>query len=276
MGHPRSTSRGSEFLSTGNILIGMVHVGATPGTPRAELPVSELVTRATNEAKKLNEAGFDAVIIENMHDAPYVHGPDLGPEQTATMALVAAAVKEIFPGPMGVQILSGGNREALAVSQAAGAGFIRCENFVFSHVADEGLLAKAEAGPLLRYRKRIGAEGVAVFADIKKKHASHAMTADVSIEDAVEAAQFFGVDAVIITGSSTGKPAELADLKAARNAASVPVLVGSGVIPESVPALLDHANALIVGSSIKKDGDWFNDIDPKRAGAIVLARDGVR
>jgi len=254
----------------------MVHIGATPGTPRAELPVSELVTRAADEARKLKDAGFDAVIVENMHDAPYIHGSDLGPEQTATMTLVAAAVREIFPGPMGVQILSGGNREALAVSHAVGAGFIRCENFVFSHVADEGLLAKAEAGLLLRYRRHIGAEGVAVFADIKKKHASHAITADVSIEEAVEAAQFFGVDAVIITGSSTGKPADLADLQAARNAASVPVIVGSGVIPESVPSLLDHADALIVGSSIKKDGDWFNYIDPQRAEAIVRARDSVR
>lgn len=276
MGHPRPTSSGSDFLAHGNVLIGMVHVGATPGTPRSELSVHELIDAAVSEAKKLKQVGFDAVIVENMHDAPYVHGDDLGPEQTAAMTLVAAAVKEVFPGPMGVQILSGGNRHALAVSHAVGGGFIRCENFVFSHVADEGLLTKAEAGPLLRYRKQIGAEDVAIFADIKKKHASHAVTSDVSVEDAVEAAQFFGVDAVIITGSSTGKEADLKDLKAARKAASVPVLVGSGVSPRSVVELLEHADGLIVGSSIKEDGDWFNAIDPQRAASVVRARDSVR
>jgi membrane complex biogenesis BtpA family protein len=276
MGHPRPTSRGTDFLSPGNILIGMVHVGATPGTPRAEYTVSELVNRAISEATKLKNAGFDAAIVENMHDAPYVHGSDLGPEQTTAMTLAASAVREIFPGPLGVQILSGGNQQAMAVSHAVGAGFIRCENFVFSHVADEGLLAKAEAGQLLRYRKHIGADDVAVFADIKKKHASHAITGDVSIEDAIEAAQFFGVDAIIITGSSTGKAADISDLKSARKAASVPVLVGSGVTPDSVPALLEHADALIVGSSIKEDGNWYNNIDPARADAIVSARESVR
>ena len=46
---------------------------------------------------------------------------------------------------------------------------IRVENFVFGHVADEGWM-NAGAGPLLRYRKMIGAEKIAVFADIKKKH----------------------------------------------------------------------------------------------------------
>ena len=95
-------------------------------------------------------------------------------------------------------------------------------------------------------------------------------------KEAVEAAQFFGVDAVIITGSSTGKEADLKDLKAARNAASVPVLVGSGVSPRSVVELLEHAHGLIVGSSIKEDGDWFNAIDPQRAASVVRARDSVR
>lgn len=272
MAEPRINTPGSDFLKRGGVLIGMVHVGATPGTPRANQSPAQLVEQARSEARTLREAGFDAVIVENMHDAPYVHGEDLGPEQTAVMTMAAQAVREAFGGPVGVQILSGGNRQALAAAHATGASFIRCENFVFSHVADEGLLAEAEAGPLLRYRKQIGAESVAVLADIKKKHASHAITADIDIAEAVDAAQFFGVDGVIITGPSTGKPAEIEDLSLARKAADVPVLVGSGVTPESVPELFKHAHALIVGSSIKADGKWFNAVDPKRAKAIVDAR----
>ncbi|MCA9273300.1 MAG: BtpA/SgcQ family protein [Phycisphaerales bacterium] len=272
MAQPRINTPGSDFLKQGNVLIGMVHVGATPGTPRASQSPTQLVEQARTEAKTLRDAGFDAVIVENMHDAPYVHGDDLGPEQTAVMTLAAQAVREAFGGPVGVQILSGGNRQALAAAHATGASFIRCENFVFSHVADEGLLAKAEAGPLLRYRRQIGADSVAVLADIKKKHASHTITADISITEAVEAAQFFGVDGVIVTGPSTGKPTDIEDLKAARAAADVPVLVGSGVTPESVQTLLKHAHALIVGSWIKSDGKWFNAVDPARARAIVQAR----
>lgn len=250
----------------------MVHVGATPGTPRASQPPAQLVEQAAREAKVLREAGFDAVIVENMHDAPYVQGEALGPEQTAVMTLAAQAVREAFGGPVGVQILSGGSRQAMAVAHATGGSFIRCENFVFAHVADEGLLPRAEAGPLLRFRRQIGADGVAVLADIKKKHASHAITADIDISEAVEAAQFFGVDGVIVTGTATGKPASLDDLAKARSAADVPVLVGSGVTPEAVPELFRHAHALIVGTWIKAGGHWANPVDPERAKALVRAR----
>ena len=44
-----------------------------------------------------------------MHDAPYVHGDDLGPEIVASMTRVAHAVRQAVGVPLGVQILSGGN-----------------------------------------------------------------------------------------------------------------------------------------------------------------------
>jgi membrane complex biogenesis BtpA family protein len=256
-----------------NALIGMVHVGALPGTPGGDTPVDMLAGQAAVEARMLADAGFDAVILENMHDAPYVHGEDLGPEIVAAMTRVGLEIESVVGGlPLGVQILSGGNRHALAVAQSIGASFIRAENFVYAHVADEGLLAKAEAGELLRYRKRIDAADVAVYTDIKKKHASHAITADLSIEDAAEAALFFGSDGLIVTGTSTGKPTAIDDVRRVKAVAGVrPVLVGSGVTPDSAPALLDHADALIVGSAIKHDGHWSNPVDPQRAAALVKA-----
>ena len=52
---------------------------------------------------------------------------------------------------------------------ATGAHFIRAEGFVFSHVADEGMM-DACAGKLLRHRRTIGAERVLVLSDVKKKH----------------------------------------------------------------------------------------------------------
>lgn len=56
-----------------------------------------------------------------------------------------------------------------------------------------------------RYRHQISASNVAVYADIKKKHSSHAITGDVSVAETAVAAQFFNADGVIITGSTTGK-----------------------------------------------------------------------
>jgi uncharacterized protein len=251
------------------LLIGMVHVGALPGTPRASLPVSTLAANAAREAKLLQDAGFDSVMIENMHDAPYVHGSQ-SPEITAAMTRVGQAVREAVPNlQLGVQVLSGGAKEALAIALAIGASFVRVENFVFAHVADEGLLERAEAGPLLRYRKLIGADHIHIYADLKKKHASHAITADVSLAETVEGAMFFGADGVIITGSSTGKPADLADVKAAKATSTKPVLVGSGATAQNAAALLAHADGLIVGSSIKAGGHWSNPVDPARAKEFI-------
>jgi len=82
------------------------------------------------------------------------------------------------PLPLGVQVLAAANREALAVALAVGATFVRVENFVYAHVADEGLMPVADAGPLLRYRRQIGADHVKILADVKKKHSSHALTAE--------------------------------------------------------------------------------------------------
>lgn len=259
-------------------LVGMVHVGALPGTPKSLEDLDSITTRACDEARLLEDAGFHAIIIENMHDRPYVHGDKLGPEIVAGMTRVACAVRETIDVPFGVQILSGGNRHALAVAQAGGGRFIRCENFVFSHIADEGLLPEAEAGALLRYRRNMGAESICICCDIKKKHASHAITADLSLADCAEAAEFFGADALIITGTATGHPTRVEDVAEARGASRLPVLVGSGVVPDTVGPLFEYADALIVGSYLKQGGLWSNPLDPARCEAIVqaAAEAGVR
>lgn len=178
------------------------------------------ITLALLKSSLLNERGThkyliqDGLIIENMHDVPYSF--NVGPEVCACMTAVCSAVRHVCPTlPLGVQILSSANQQALAVALASGSAFhqlirkfpsscwvflllsserhdffffvqinsstalmcvcfsgldfIRAEGFVFSHVADEGLL-NACAGDLLRYRKQIGADGVQIFTDIKKKH----------------------------------------------------------------------------------------------------------
>ena len=268
-GLPMHPNLAQIIPNTDTALIGMVHVGALPGTPYHNQSIDAIVNQAVTEAKQLQDAGFDALIIENMHDAPYVHGCELGPEIVAGMTRVAHAVTDAITIPAGVQILSGGNKHAIAVASSVGGAFIRCENFVFAHVADEGLLAQAEAGGLLRYRKAIGAEHIKVFCDIKKKHASHAITGDIDIAEFAHAGEFFGADGFIVTGLSTGKPTELDDVKAVRNATKLPVLVGSGVTPQAAETLSEYADGLIVGSWIKADGYWKNPVDPTRAKEMV-------
>jgi len=252
-------------------LIGMVHVLALPGTPRSALPVDQIAARAAAEAKLLADAGFDALLVENMHDAPYL-AREVGHEITAAMTACVLAVRGAARIPVGVQVLGGANHSALAVAHAAGGAFIRAEGFVFSAVADEGLLADADAGPLLRHRRHIGAERVLIAADIQKKHSSHALTHDIDLAAHARAAEFFGAEALIVTGAETGKATAYADLKATREATPLPLIVGSGATPETLPRLFECADAVIVGSALKQEGRWSNQLDMARVDAMVRAR----
>lgn len=255
-------------------LVGMIHVGALPGTPRSCATVGELARTAQREAAVLANGGVDAILLENMHDVPYLNRR-VGPEIVAAMTAVCAAVREAVAVPLGVQVLAGANREVVAVAHAAGCQFVRCEGFVFSHVADEGLMAEADAGPLLRYRRMVGAEAVAIIADVKKKHSSHAITADVDLAETAKAAALFGADGVVVTGTATGEPTRPEDVAAVAEAVDQAVFVGSGVTPENAPALAPHADALIVGSYLKRDGFWENEPDPARVAAMVKAVHGT-
>jgi len=258
----------SEAFGAPRALIGMVHVGALPGSPAAHFAVERLVEHAVGEARGYRAAGFRAIAIENMHDRPYLKG-GVGPEVTAAMAVIGREIRRETDLLLGVQVLAGANREALAVAHACGAAFVRVEGFVFAHVADEGLI-EASAGDLLRYRRAIGAEAVRVFADIKKKHAAHALTADVSLAETARAAEFFLADGVIVTGNATGEPAKRGDVSEVVNATRLPVLVGSGITPANIDHYA-HAQGFIVGSALKQGGVWSNPIDPDALRAMAVA-----
>lgn len=256
-------------------IVAMIHVGALPGTPRAADSLRDVIRRAVNEARIYIDAGVDALLIENMHDLPYLNG-DVGPEIVAAMTAVGSAIRPLTDLPLGVQILAAANREALAVALACEAQFIRAENFAFAHIADEGLMPQAHAGPLLRYRRNIGASSVRILADIKKKHASHALTADISLPDAAHAAEWMGADGIIITGSATGRPTAPADVSAARKAVQIPVYVGSGTTATNLEQHWPDADGFIVGSAFKSDGDWASPVEPQRVTAFMRAVAALR
>ena len=187
-----------------------------------------------------------------MHDVPYLNG-NVGPEIVASMMAVAQELKRNIDLPMGIQILAAANKEALAVAQSANFEFIRTEGFVFGHLADEGYIDSC-AAELLRYRKNIGAENIAIFTDIKKKHSSHSISQDVSISETAKAAAFFDSDGIIITGSSTGTEASENELLEVKKNLDIPVIIGSGLSITNIEKYYSLADAFIVGSAFKKNG----------------------
>jgi membrane complex biogenesis BtpA family protein len=250
-------------------IIGMVHVAALPGTPRNSKNVTEIVLEALRDALLLAEGGVDAIMIENMHDRPYLNRV-AGPEIVSAMTAVAVELRRQIDLPLGIQILAGANKAALAVALAAGFEFIRAEGFVFAHLADEGWM-DSDAGELLRFRKQIGAEHIKIFTDIKKKHSSHAVSADVSIAETAKTAEFFLSDGVIVTGAATGEKTSIDEVKAVKQVVKIPVIIGSGVDARNIHEYFDFADAFIVGSSLKTDGNWENPVDLKRVQELLRA-----
>ncbi|MEZ7892760.1 MAG: BtpA/SgcQ family protein [Candidatus Wallbacteria bacterium] len=249
----------NDLFKTDKVIIGMIHVNALPGTPKFAGSVKTIVEKAKKEALLYKNAGIDAIAIENMHDVPYLKN-SVGAEITAAMSIIGHEVKSCSNMPCGIQILAGANIEALAVAQSAELDFIRAEGFVFAHTADEGIIESC-AGNTLRYRRMIGAENVLVFTDIKKKHSSHSITADVDIAETAHAAEFFLSDGVIVTGAATGMEASITEITQVKKAVKIPVLVGSGITYDNLEKYIPAADAFIVGSYFKKDGYWENDID---------------
>lgn len=250
-------------------IIGVVHVHALPGSGDYKGLMNQVLDKALFDARTYKEEGVDALMIENTHDVPYEKGR-VEPETVAAMTLVANAIKQETMLPLGIQILAGANLEALAVAHAVGLDFIRVEGYVYAHVGDEGIHESC-AAKLYRKRAQLHAEQIKIFADIKKKHSSHAITDDITLAETAKDAEFFKVDGVIVTGARTGEAPESGEVRAVRKAVSNQVLVGSGVTEHNMLELAAYADAVIVGSSAKHEGLWFNAVESERVKRLVAS-----
>ena len=252
-------------------IIGVVHLAPLPGSPRyGGDGVAPLYERALVDARAYLEGGCDGLIVENHGDIPFAKPGDIGPEVAAHMAVAADRIRLAFGRPVGVNVLANAPVPALAVASASGASFIRVNQWANAYVANEGLL-DGEAGRAMRYRAQLQARSVRIFADAHVKHGAHAITGDRSIEELVRDLVFFDADAVIATGQRTGDTAKLDEIRTIKAASHLPTLVGSGVTRENVGAILEIADGVIVASSLKQDGVWWNPVDPDRVRAFVAA-----
>lgn len=257
-----------KFKEKKPLIIGCVHILPLPGAAGYSGDISAIISQAEKEAVIYAKSGFDAIILENMHDTPYLKGA-VYPETTAAMTAVACKVRQSLPEiPIGIQVLSAANREALSIAIAAGLNFIRVEGFVFAHVADEGIIQSC-AAELIRVRAYLKAQNISILADIKKKHSSHSITADVSIEETVEAAEFMNADGIVITGVSTGKAPSLDELQSVKAVSKLPVLLGSGITMDNVLDYYKFTDGIIIGSFCKEEGYWKNSVSEERCGSFI-------
>ncbi|MEO1549790.1 MAG: BtpA/SgcQ family protein [Pseudomonadota bacterium] len=244
-------------------VIGMVHLGAMPGTPLHD-PKLDLLAGARADLAALQNAGFDAVLFGNENDRPYELQVD--PATTATMAAVIGALRAEITVPFGVNVLWD-PMASVALGVATGAAFVR-EIFTGTYASDMGVWSP-DAGQALRYRNRLGRADMAMLYNVSAEFA-HSLDAR-SLPDRARSAVFSAIpDAVLVSGQITGEAAALSDLDAVKAVLpDTPVLANTGVTHQSVGDVLAVADGCIVGSSLKVAGDTWNPVDPERAHAFM-------
>jgi hypothetical protein len=249
-------------------LVGMVHLLPLPGSPRWAGSLDAVVERAVGDARALAAGGFHACLVENWGDAPFSPGR-ADPASIAAMAVVVAEVRRAVALPVGVNVLKNDAGGALAVAVATGAAFVRVNVHVGAVVGDQGVL-QGDAYTTLRYRRLLGAT-TRLFVDVGGKHA--VPLAPVELEQvARDAAERGLADALVVSGPATGQPTDPGDVKRVRAVvADRPLLVGSGVTPDTVGPLLALADGVIVGTWLKRDGRTTNPVDPDRARTLARA-----
>ena len=250
-------------------LAAMIAVRPLPGSPGYLGDGDAIVAAALSDLQHYDEAGVDAIVLENSHDLPYIK-PPLPTAAVELMKRLAREVRQGFDKPIGIQMLEAANEIALDIAHEADLDFLRAEGYVFAHVGGAGIIEGC-AGRLLRKRKELGCEHIEVFGDVKKKHCSHALTGDLDILDEIKQAEFFLVDRVIVTGARTTEPPNVAELRRVKNAAHVPVVIGSGMTPENIETYYPLADGFIVGSTLRRNGRFLGELEPKRLAAFTTA-----
>jgi membrane complex biogenesis BtpA family protein len=246
----------------------MLHVPPLPGAPRSEKSFHEIIDWVLKDADALAAGGVEAAILENFGDAPF-YPRAVPPHTVAFMTAIAREVKQRLPLRLGINVLRNDVQGALAVAAAAPAEFVRVNVHTGARVTDQGVI-EGRAHETLRYRRMLGSD-VKIFADVDVKHS--APVAARPLEEEVEEVVSRGcADAVIVSGSGTGKQTSLEDLQAAKRAAGlVPVFAGSGVDARSVAKVLKIADGAIVGTAFKYSGSTTNPVDPGRVRAFMDA-----
>jgi membrane complex biogenesis BtpA family protein len=188
------------------------------------------------------------------------------------MTAVVAAVKPAIKLPFGVNYLWDAGA-SIAIGAVTGASFVR-EIFTGVFESDLGVIAP-DPGDLAGFQTAIGAQDVALFTNITPEFSRS--VGGRTVAERARGAAFLGFDALLISGPAAGVSIEMDELKAARKAVpNIPLLANTGVNHSNVREILSNCDGVIVGTSLKVDGNTWNPVDPSRARQMVELVAGAR
>jgi uncharacterized protein len=258
----------SDLFKTRKPVVGMLHAPALPGSPQNKLDFNAIIDWVLADAEALVGGGVDGLMLENFGDVPF-YPQRVPPHTVAFLTALGREVRNRFDLPLGINVLRNDSASALAIAAAVAARFIRVNIHTGARLTDQGVI-QGTAHHTVRYRKLLGCD-VKIFADVQSKHS--APVAARRLEDEVEEILSRGcADAIIVTGSATGRQTAIEDLKIAKTAAgSAPVIAGSGVDPANLSSVLEVADGLIVGTAFKRDNVTTHPVERERVRTLMAA-----
>ncbi|MBL8728311.1 MAG: BtpA/SgcQ family protein [Planctomycetes bacterium] len=256
-------------------LLGVVHLQPLPGSAGFR-SMQHVLDRALADAHELAAGGFDGAIVENFGGAPFHKGTrddPTPPHCAAALAVVADRIRTACGLPTGVNCLRNDGIAALGAAAVAGARWVRINVLAGAYVTDQGVI-EGEAARVAAYRHRLAVVGqppVQLLADFLVKHATPLQPFDVAT-GARDLAERSGADAIVLSGSRTGEPVDVALFDTVRAAVGAfPVWIGSGLTVANAPVLWGRCDGAIVGTSIKQGGVVTAPIDGDRVRALRAA-----
>lgn len=244
------------FNASEKLIIGMVHCLPLPGTPSFDGDFDKILNRAISDARTLQKAGVNAIIVENMGDSPFAAKMDI--EQVTALTAAATLVKKEINIPLGIDAAFNDCKASIAIAAITKADFIRVPVFIDTVIFSDGIVYPC-ARECMKFRKEMGVENIKIFADIQVKH-TYMLSKEISIIDSAKTAKSNGADAVIVTGSVTGSKAPIQMIEEVKKAIDIPVIAGSGVNKDNIKEQMKIADGAIIGSSLKEGGILTNPI----------------
>jgi membrane complex biogenesis BtpA family protein len=258
-----------ELFGKPKAIIAMAHFPPMPGQPLHDAigGVEAMRDAVARDVAVLVESGVDAILFCNEGDRPY--RTTAGPEVPALMARVITELKDRLTIPFGVDILWD-PVAAIGLAHAVGAWFVR-EVFTGAYAGDFGVW-NTDPAESLAYRHNIGADRVKLFFNVTAEFAAPIASREIGLT--ARSAVFSSLaDAVCVSGVVTGTVAAIDDLRAAKAGVGpdIAIIANTGVRPDTVAEMLSVVDGCIVGTSLKRDGSTWNEIDPRRVEALVAA-----
>ena len=264
----------SELFGTEKPVIGLMHLLAMPTDPRydREGGMAKVLERARRELRALQNGGIDAILFCNEFSIPYVRHVE--PVTIGAMAWVIGALSSEIQVPFGVHAAHDPSA-TMDLAGAVGADFVR-GYFSGINGGDYGMM-NFEPGELLRRRAHVCAERARIFHSLVPEGGRPMVDRDFR-EMAVTNDFNLAPDAYMVAALTAGREPSLSLIREIKTVTDTPVLCNNGVTAKTVAGILDAADGCMVGTGLKKDGIFTNEVEEARVAALMeqarIARGG--